>query len=123
MNNYDKLMASSPVNKQAALVTSCVQEEDTELKALVAQAQYLEDAIKTAKKHRHMSLEDVQRMGREKHTIQMRINELKGNIKKKLTSTIEFHFMEVCRTEMPPLQFRQLIRKAMDRRGDNAEEK
>lgn len=116
--DYERILTSVPVNKQAALVTSSSGQEESELKIMVAQVQYLTDAISSAKKHRHMSLSEVKRMGKEKLELQNKIRELKDRVKKKHKTSIEFYFMEVCRRELHKMDFQKYLKMAMDERGD-----
>jgi long-subunit acyl-CoA synthetase (AMP-forming) len=116
--DYDRLYASAPVNKQSALVTSIYSEEDSETKYLIAQWQYLHDCVQTSKKYRTHSLAQVKKMGLEMQAIQNKLRELKQVIKNKGNGTIERHFMDACKRELPPAQFNRLLKLACDSRGD-----
>ena len=112
--DIDRILASAPVNKQAAMVTSIVSQEEDELKALQSQAQYLQVAIKTAKVHRHISLQDVQSMGRELSEINLKISKMKKSRKERKRENLEFWFIDVCRREMSKPTFDKYIKMAVE---------
>lgn len=112
--DIDRILSSVPVNKQAAMVTSTITPEDDELKALQAQAQYLQVAIKTAKQHKHMSLQDVHGMGKELSEINLKISQMKKSKKERKRENLEFWFIDVCRKNMSKPAFDKYIQMAVE---------
>lgn len=109
--NYEKLFASHPANKQAAMVTFSKIVDENELEYLIKQSQYLMNAIKTAKTHRHLNLVDVKKMGQELQEVNTKINKLKASVGKEKKKLVANAFMDVCREELSAQQFKNLINK------------
>lgn len=108
-----------PVNSTAARVVSRISPEETEIEALVREVQNLDKAITAAKKTKMFSLEFIKDMGVQKHNIQMKIKELKGNVNARHRERIDFHFLEVCRANMSKPEFDKWLRLATQNRDKN----
>jgi hypothetical protein len=115
MAHYDKLFAAVPINKQTAIVVQSGNEIYDERKALVAQANYLRDAIKSAKQHRHMKLVDVQAMGRELQEVSTKLKNMKAADKFNRNKSVPNVFMDVCRDQMSRPQFNEVLKETYRR--------
>lgn len=120
--DLDRILASVPANKQTAIVVSNVSDYESELRQLVAQSQYLHDALKMNKTYKHLSKERVIELKEERRQTNEKISLLKKDFKLKRKGNIEWYFMEACREMMSRPAFEMYLKAALKNRENEGAE-
>jgi hypothetical protein len=114
MNVFDKIIASSPIDKTAALVTSHRSVIETDIQRLKNEVNDIDAAIQNAKKRR-LGLAMLKDLGVKKLAIQGAISELRKEQKKHRSTSVEAVFVDVCREQLLKHQFCLLMKEANKR--------
>lgn len=112
MKNFERLLTSVPIDKKAAIVSRCREENETEYDKLKIEFHNLEKAMKFAKNSRSFSSSDIKEMGKEMQRIINELKKCKGNKKKIDRHSIETCFLDICYEELPRSQFYRLYELA-----------
>jgi lipase chaperone LimK len=115
-SHYDKLYASSPVNKQSALVThSKAQETQSEIATLQIAANSIQSFMIEAKATKRFPLAFVKSEGVRLQEIQRKLRDLKKERARILSSDFASVFVDVCRENMAKVEFERYKKWTLDK--------